>query len=245
MGRITDLIEQHDTTEALPHSAGSLNYKTLDEIERHLTGSDLVTAETGCGRSTILFSNLSKTHHVFCLDDTDDEKSSVNYFKDCPVTQNERVNVHFGATQKILNNFVHDSLYDCVLIDGPHGYPFPDLEYFYFYPAIKEGGLLIVDDLQIATIGRMADVIQDDDMWDTVSVVGKTAIFQRTSSDIVPPDGDHWWMQNFNRRRARVESIRLDEPSPHESFEHRFNRPPATGLKKMLRRMRNKVRGTS
>ena len=220
-----------------------MNYRILAEIERNLTGNNLITAETGCGRSTILFSNLSKEHHVFCLDDTGNKESSVNYFKESPATCADTLKLHFGATQKVLSSFKHTSQYDCVLIDGPHGYPFPDLEYFYFYPAIKEGGLLIIDDLQIATIGRMADVIQDDDMWETLSVVGKTAIFQRTNSQLVPPDGDHWWMQNFNRRRARVASIKLDEPSPHESFEDRFRRTPASRLKKLVRRIRNKVSG--
>ena len=35
-----------------------------------------------------------------------------------------------------------------VLIDGPHGYPFPEIEYFYFYPRLKPGALLVVDDIR-------------------------------------------------------------------------------------------------
>jgi len=48
------------------------------------------------------------------------------------------------------------------LIDRPHGYPFPDLEYFYFYPLIETGGLLLVDDIKIPTISRMFEIIASD-----------------------------------------------------------------------------------
>ncbi len=55
--------------------------------------------------------------------------------------------------------YTHGDPYDCVLIDGPHGYPFPDMEYYYFYPLIKPGGILIIDDIHIPSNGRMADII--------------------------------------------------------------------------------------
>lgn len=237
MAYVTDLIRQYDDSREHPHGAGSMDYRTLAAIEDSLPSGELVTAETGCGRSTILFSNLSKQHHVFCFDDTANQNSSVTYYKECSVTRQSSLEAHFGATQKVLAEFQHDEPYDCVLIDGPHGYPFPDLEYFHFYPNIKTGGLLIVDDLQIGTIGRMADVIQDDDMWDTVSIVGKTAIFKRTDTEGVPADGDHWWAQNFNRRRCDLPTIQLQGASKHKPFEDRYKRTPETRIKKRLWRL--------
>jgi hypothetical protein len=47
-----------------------------------------------------------------------------------------------------------------VLLDGPHGYPFPDMEYYFFYPHIKPRGHLVIDDIQIPSIGRMTDILQ-------------------------------------------------------------------------------------
>ena len=55
---------------------------------------------------------------------------------------------------------------DIVLIDGPHAYPFPDLEYYYFYPHIVTGGLLIIDAINIPSIRNMAEVIKQDAMSD-------------------------------------------------------------------------------
>ena len=77
------------------------------------------------------------------------------------------------------------------------------MEYFYFYPHIREGGLLIVDDVQIASIGHMANVIQEDAMWELVDVIRTTAVFRRTSAPLVNPHGDEWWNQGFNQRRAQ------------------------------------------
>ena len=61
-----------------------------------------------------------------------------------------------------------------MLLDGPHGYPFPDMEYYFFYPHIKIGGYLIIDDIHIPTIGRMADILQEGAMWEFVSLVSDT-----------------------------------------------------------------------
>ena len=100
-----------------------------------------------------------------CLDDREHgENSSVNYFKTCELTNNDRVHLVFGPTQKTLPNYSDFKSYDVVLIDGPHGYPFPEMEYYYFYPHLRTNGLLILDDVHIATIGRLADVIAEDAM---------------------------------------------------------------------------------
>lgn len=121
-------------------AAGNLAYDVLDRIEQLMPAGALKSAETGCGRSTILFSNLVKSHTAFCLDDQVEPGSSVVYCRQSELFQPEHVQFVFGSTQNFLPGYVHDGEYDCVLIDGPHGYPFPDIEYFYFYPHIREGG---------------------------------------------------------------------------------------------------------
>jgi len=45
-----------------------------------------------------------------------------------------------GPTQKTLPRYTFEAKLQAVLLDGPHAYPFPDLEYFYFYPHIERGG---------------------------------------------------------------------------------------------------------
>ncbi len=221
MGPVTKQIRKADK-RGPAHCAGSISYETLGLIEELLGAEVERTAETGCGRSTILFSNLAREHYVFCVDDQGLEGSSVAYFRDSKVTSQESVHVTFGPSQETLADFSHAGPYDAVLLDGPHGYPFPELEYFHFYPRIRSGGLLVIDDVQIATIGRMADVLQEDAMWDLEALSGKTAIFKRTRADTLPPNGDDWYAQDYNRRRTDVRGVALKDGGELPTFAERL-----------------------
>lgn len=201
MTLITDKIAQTDVNYK-PHVAGAFSTSVLRRLEELLPPDIKFSAETGCGKSTILFSNVSLHHTVFCLDDREvGDDSSVKYFQSCEITKNDRVHLEFGPTQKTLPFFTAFKPYDVVLIDGPHGYPFPEMEYYYFYPHLRPGGILIIDDVHIATIGRLADVIAEDEMFEPVELVSTTAVFRRTDAPAFDPTGDGWWLQDFNRRR--------------------------------------------
>jgi predicted O-methyltransferase YrrM len=198
---ITDEIAKTDVNYK-PHVAGAFSTSVLRRLEELMPKNIKHSVETGCGKSTILFSNISSDHTVFCLDDrVHGENSSISYFETCALTKNDRVHMVLGPTQKTLPFYQDFKAYDVVLIDGPHGYPFPEMEYYYFYPHLRPGGLLIVDDVHIASIGRLADVIAEDVMFETVELVSTTAVFRRTDAPTFDPTGDGWWEQNFNRRR--------------------------------------------
>jgi hypothetical protein len=205
------------------HAAGAFGVKTLKAIEEVLPTSMAATAETGCGKSTILFSNISASHTLFALDDRElGSDSSVLFYENCPLTKVDRIETVFGPTQRTLPVYDKFVTYDCVLIDGPHGYPFPEIEYYYFYPHIRKGGFLIVDDVHIPTIGRLADFLQEDDMFEMCRLVDNTALFRRTGAPLFDPTGDGWWTQKFNRRRT---------PADHSFFlEDGGAKPPFAGL---------------
>ncbi|AZG76352.1 class I SAM-dependent methyltransferase [Methylocystis rosea] len=195
-------IGDYERAFGYAHSAGSMPLRTLLRIERLLTGTQIFSAETGCGKSTIFLSRIAERHKVFCFDDRGQDASSVDYFMNCPATRSDRLDLVFGPTQLTLPRHDDHFRYDLVLIDGPHGFPFPELEYYYFYPHLKMGGLLVVDDIHIPTISRLADFLSEDQMFEKVEFVGSTAIFRRTDAPVFDPLGDGWWLQAFNRRRA-------------------------------------------
>jgi predicted O-methyltransferase YrrM len=190
------------------HAAGAFPSSVLREIEKILPTSYENSLETGCGKSTILFSNLAKSHTVFCIDDrSEGSKSSIAYYEECPLTKRDRIALVLGPTQLTLPNYKEFKPLDVALIDGPHGYPFPDMEYYYLYPHIKIGGILIVDDVHIASIGRMADMIAEDEMFEFVNLFATTAIFRRTSAPLFNPFGDGWSEQHYNRRRIPANDV--------------------------------------
>lgn len=214
---VMEKYREWETSIPRNHAGHAFPTRSLEDIEALLPSSMNYTAETGCGKSTILFSNLSRKHFVFALNDLElESQSSVAFYRDCPITVQESLIEIFGPTQVTLPPYQHEYLYDCVLLDGPHGYPFPELEYYFFYSKIREGGFLIIDDVNIPTIGRMADILCEDQMWEYVALVSCTLILKRTSFPTFDPTGDNWWSQLYNRRRVgpkRDIYIAGDQPS--------------------------------
>lgn len=154
------------------------------------------SAETGTGASTLIFSHVSRRHEVFTVN-TDDSMASVMI---SPLLNTETTAFIEGPSQKTLPGHRFQCGLQAVLIDGPHAYPFPDLEYFYFYPHIEAGGLLVVDDIHIPTIHNLFRFLRSEPMFRLLEVSGKTAFFERTAAPLFDPSGDGWWLQACNRR---------------------------------------------
>lgn len=180
------------------HGAGTMGKNVLAAIIRHAEAIGTIhqSVETGSGKTTLLLSHLSQSHTVFAVDDG----SSIAQVKSSPLFNAQNTTYIEGPTQRTLpkHDFAHK--HQLVLLDGPHGFPFPDLEYYYLYPTVETGGLLIIDDLRIPSIGRMFDIIKADDMFELIEVVGgNTAFLRRTESPLINPESDSWWLQGFNR----------------------------------------------
>ena len=192
------LIEQINSLPKDWHLAGSVPRKILNAIVDHArkVGPVQNSVETGSGKTTLLFSHLSKNHVVFALDNGN---KSISSAKKSELFNSQNVTYIEGPTQKTLPRYVFNQKFDIALIDGPHGYPFPDLEYYYFYPNLIEGGLLLLDDIQIPSIQRMFEIIRADDMFELLEVINNMAFFRRTDSPLIDPYSDSWWSQGYNR----------------------------------------------
>ena len=195
------LLDQLAELPADWHAAGLLSVDALSAIVRHAGPSVAHSVETGSGRSTLFFSHLSSSHVTFSLDDG----QSISQVWKSTLFQPATVRLIEGPTQLTLPKFVFDEPIDVALIDGPHGFPFPDLEYYYFYPHVRTGGLLVIDDVHIPTIRTLFTFLRDDEMWKLLEVVqGRTAVFRRTDAPIFDPLGDGWWLQRYNHRHVRI-----------------------------------------
>lgn len=180
------------------HGSGSLNARVLNTIAKHLPSLSR-SAETGTGKSTLLFSYLSQDHTVFTCDDTGDG-DSLRTVQESPLLNGSHVHFVLGPTQRTLPAYEFKGMLDAVLIDGPHGYPFPELEYYFFYPHIRPGGLLIVDDVNIPTISHLIDVVRQEEMFEMIDSVHCTVFLRRTDSPERNPFGDNWWLQAYNSK---------------------------------------------
>ncbi len=209
---------------ALPadwHSAGFIPMPGVEALARHASARRLTRSiETGAGRSTVLLSHLSERHTVFALDGGDSLKRT----REHPLLNPHTVEFIEGPSQRTIFEFAGRDPLQLVLLDGPHGFPFPNLEYWRFYPSLEPGGLLVVDDIHIPTIRLLFDFLAEDPMFHLLEVVGRTAFFERTGAPTFDPFGDGWLLQPFNSARFPTEAPLTAGPAPPD-FTYR-NRLP-------------------
>ncbi len=193
----SQLIEQIAQLPEDWHAAGTVSHSVLKAIADHAGEIAPIyhSVETGSGKTTLLFSQLSRSHLVFAVD----AGMSITKVRDSSLFNGQHVTFIEGPSQRTLPKYEFTNPFQIALIDGPHAYPFPDLEYYYFYPLIAPGGLLLIDDINIPSIARMLEIIKVDDMFHLIDVVDNMAFLKRSESPLFSPEGDGWWLQGYNR----------------------------------------------
>jgi Methyltransferase domain len=180
------------------HTAGTFSPRALAAIAKHAGRRHILhSAETGCGASTLLLSHLSAQHTVFALDDG---SGSVTSVRRSALLRPNIVTFVEGPTQKTLPRHCFTDRLQLALIDGPHAFPFPEMEYYFLYPHLDTEALLIVDDIHIRSIRNLFQFLRADAMFQLDEVAGTTAFFTRTDAPTFDPLGDGWWEQNYNAK---------------------------------------------
>ncbi|HEY9844596.1 MAG TPA: class I SAM-dependent methyltransferase [Candidatus Caenarcaniphilales bacterium] len=189
------------------HKVGSVSPEVLRAIAKHLEDRSVFhSMETGSGKTTLLFSHLSQNHKVFAINDYKDiDTNSITAVRTSDLFNRATVEFIEGPTQLTLPRYNFEHKLQVAYIDGPHGYPFPDMEYYYIYPFLEENSLLIVDDIHIPTIHHLFNFLKEDEMFSFLEVVDNTAFFQRTSAPLFDPYLDGWWLQNYNKKHFPIE----------------------------------------
>jgi methyltransferase family protein len=181
--------------------AGSIRSDVLGRLAAHAgaPGTVVRSAETGTGRTTLLLSHLSEQHVVFTADDTG-RGDSLASVRASPLLRTEHTEFVVGPTQQTLPAWRPDGPLQLVLLDGPHGFPFPHLEYYFLYPHLAPGALLVLDDIHIRAVNDLFRFLRADPMFALLEVVHTTAFFRRTAAPTFDPLGDGWWRQPYNVR---------------------------------------------
>ena len=214
------------------HKAGTVSLKVLQKIAQYADqlGTIHNSVETGSGKTTLLFSHISSNHLVFAKDMG---TGSITQVKASPLFNAKNVTFVEGSTQVTVPNHRFNHKVQIALIDGPHGYPFPDIEYYYFCPLLETGGYLVIDDIKIPSIKRMFDIIKSDAMFSLVEVVdNNTAFFRRSEATLIDPQDDDWTLQGFNKPYAEI--ILSTSRSPYRGTLTSLTRIMPDNLKRLI-----------
>jgi hypothetical protein len=184
------------------HTGGALSGDVLQAILKHVKLRDILySVETGSGASTLLLSHISKEHKVFSYDCGSNGLSVV---RASPLLNNASVEFIEGPTQQTLPQYKFEKKLQLALIDGPHAYPFPDIEYYFIYPHLEENALIILDDIHIPNIYNLFRFLEKDNMFNLIQILGNTAFFRRTNAPLFSPIEDGWSIQNYNKNRFPI-----------------------------------------
>ena len=224
------------------HDDGAVADDVLDALDRYALSHGRLahSVETGTGRSTLLLSHRSDDHRVFALDDTRAKGTqggnTLARVLGSPLLNQSTTTFVTGPTQSTILGYEFAGPIDLAFIDGPHAYPFPELEYWAIYPHIRPGGMLVIDDIHIPTLGNMFEVLRVDRMWDLDAVVRHTAFLRRSDQPAVDPFGEGFRDQEYNSGRLRwahltprdqaVERLKRAIPTAWKTaVKHRLGRP--------------------
>ena len=153
------------------------------------------SAETGCGGSTILFSHLSAHHTAFAIEGPDGTITALSQHSDFRA---DHVVFVEGETKRTVAVHSFEGPLDLVLLDGPHAYPLPQLEFAYLFPHIRPGGWLVLDDIQIPSVHELVHYLCLEPSMVLEEVAVRTAFFRKVRESDFGLDG--WQNQGMNRR---------------------------------------------
>jgi hypothetical protein len=187
------------TDSALVERAGSFHRwdamapAALEGILRR--GPFGLSAETGCGGSTIILSHASERHVAFAIEGGSRTITGLRGHGDLRA---ENVTFVEGETRETLPGYRFENPLDLVLLDGPHAYPLPQFEFACLFPHIRRGGWLVLDDIQIPSVYELFRFLKSESAVVLEEVAVRTAFFRRLEAVESGPDG--WELQGMNRR---------------------------------------------
>jgi Methyltransferase domain len=153
------------------------------------------SAETGCGGSTIVLSHISKHHTAFAMEGADRTITGLSQHSDF---RPDTVAFVEGETKRTLPLHLFEDRLDLALLDGPHAYPLPQLEFAYLFPQVRVGGWVALDDIQIPSVHELVRFMRMEPSIVLEEVAVRTAFFRKIRECDLGPDG--WQHQGMNRR---------------------------------------------
>jgi hypothetical protein len=154
------------------------------------------TLETGAGISSALFAAWGCEH--LTIVPSEGEVAVIISYLDRVGIDRGKVRFDTNPSERVLPQLVDAGVeYDLVLIDGGHGFPIPIIDWFYGAGLLRQGGVVVVDDVQLPQVKVLVTMMLDrDDRWKCLARNGKWVAYQRLSSGSL---AEEWTKQPFIR----------------------------------------------
>ncbi len=154
-----------------------LNDEVLYFLDKNIKENSS-TLETGAGVSTVLFA-LKGARHI-CITPNKAEADGIKEYCSQHRISTDKVTFLVGRSENILPQTDPGKL-DLVLIDGCHAFPAPFIDWYYTAPNIKPGGMCIIDNTEISTVGFLHKFLLYEPEWKLVKKFIQTSCFIKVS----------------------------------------------------------------
>ena len=178
------------------HGDGDVSFQLSDEVLRFIDeqtrNGGATTLETGAGISTIVFA-LNGSQH-FCITPDPAQAERITAYCSHHDIKITALRFEIGRSEQVLPRLALPRL-DLVLIDGRHGFPTPFIDWYYTAEALKCGGLLVVDDVQLWTGHQLRSFLLREREWRLERDFG-----ERASAFVKLSEGSHnksWTEQGY------------------------------------------------
>ena len=164
------------------------------------------TLETGAGCSTLVFA-LSGAEHIAVTPSLSEIDLISRYAATHDIAMN-KVRFVQESSDQFLPVSKEDG-FDIVLLDGKHAFPWPVIDWFYTADKLKQGGLMIIDDIEMRSVSMLVDFMKADTSWEEVNEFsGQAIVFKKIKQSV---HDVAWHMQPFsvtNRYTGMISRIR-------------------------------------
>jgi SAM-dependent methyltransferase len=108
----------------------------------------------------------------------------------------ERLDYREGFSHDVLPTLTGE--FDLALVDGAHSFPFPVVDFHYVSRLLRPGGVLVLDDVPIPSVGMVYRFLVSETAWSRLAVLDDRAAAFRLLRPL--DSGDPWGSQALNAR---------------------------------------------
>jgi predicted O-methyltransferase YrrM len=138
------------------------------------------TLETGLGISTALFAVWGTEHTCVVFDQR--EVDALQAWAAEREIDLSRMTFEVGMSDEVLPRLDPTEL-DLVFVDGGHAFPMAIVDWYYTAGRLREGGIAVFDDVQLASVRLgLFDFLDADPRWQPVAMTGKWAACVRCAA---------------------------------------------------------------
>lgn len=235
------LQQIHNVINDMPGIHGTGTYRISDSdlaiLDSHVH-PESVTAETGSGLSTIMFAIIGSQHTAIAP--APEEWLRIQDACQRHQIPVDRITFRAESSVDVLPTLPVDA-FDFCFIDGCHGFPVAQLDFFYMSRLLKVGGVLAVDDIQIWSCGIINDFLKHEEGWEHLATGEKTSFFRKTRADQEAREWDH---QPYNIQRTNAILRKTAIPDAMHLYSLRFKKLMQLVKKGDFATIRGKLQGS-